>query len=86
IFRAFDYGKSPGVLMPPLPDRERRAIEIAPPRLFTPMRAQPVIPWTLARLLSAGLAWLLTPTPVPLAPAGITTVKAVHRRSVAGQG
>jgi hypothetical protein len=43
-----------------------------PPRRPTPMLAQPVVPWTLARLATAGLNWLMAET-APTLPAPIST-------------
>ncbi len=43
-----------------------------PPRRPTPMLAQPVVPWTLARLATASLDWLMAET-APTLPAPIST-------------
>jgi len=43
-----------------------------PSRRPTPMLAQPVVPWTFARLASAGLSWLMAETS-PTLPAPINT-------------
>ena len=43
-----------------------------PPRRPTPMLAQPVVPWTFARLTAAGIDWLMAET-VPTLPAPINT-------------
>jgi hypothetical protein len=43
-------------------------IQNLPPRCLTPMAAQPVVPWTFARLIAAFSTWLLAETLVP-APA-----------------
>ena len=43
-----------------------------PPRRPTPMLAQPVVPWTPARLAMAGLDWLMAET-APTLPAPIST-------------
>jgi hypothetical protein len=43
-----------------------------PPRRPTPMLAQPVVPWTFARLAVAGVDWLMAET-VPALPAPIST-------------
>jgi hypothetical protein len=43
-----------------------------PPRRPTPMLAQPVVPWTLARLATAGFDWLMAET-APTLPAPIST-------------
>ena len=43
-----------------------------PPRRPTPMLAQPVVPWTFARLATAGLDWLMAET-APTLPAPIST-------------
>lgn len=43
-----------------------------PPRRPTPMLAQPIVPWTLARLATAGFAWLMAET-APTLPAPIST-------------
>ncbi len=47
-----------------------------PPRRFTPMPAQPLVPWTLPRLATAGLAWLTAET----LPALARPVTATKRR------
>jgi hypothetical protein len=43
-----------------------------PPRRPTPMLAQPIVPWTPARLTAAGLAWLMAET-LPTLPAPVST-------------
>lgn len=43
-----------------------------PPRRPASMPAQPVVPWTLARLTAAGIDWLMAET-VPTLPAPIST-------------
>lgn len=43
-----------------------------PPRRPTAMLAQPVVPWTFARLAVAGLDWLMAET-APTLPAPIST-------------
>jgi hypothetical protein len=43
-----------------------------PPRRPTAMLAQPVVPWTLARLTAAGIDWLMAET-LPTLPAPIST-------------
>ena len=43
-----------------------------PPRRPTPMLAQPIVPWTLARVTAAGLDWLMAET-APTLPAPIST-------------
>jgi hypothetical protein len=43
-----------------------------PPRRPTLMQAQPVVPWTFARLAVAGLDWLMAET-APTLPAPIST-------------
>jgi len=60
-----------------MPDTGQNSRQITPPRRFTPMLPQPIIPWTIGRLLFAGLEWLLAPTPVSLEPVRIRTV--IHR-------
>ena len=45
-----------------------------PPRSFTPMPAQPLIPWTLPRLAAAGIAWLTAET-FPALPEPVTATK-----------
>ena len=43
-----------------------------PPRRPTPMLAQPIVPWTLARVTAASLDWLMAET-APTLPAPIST-------------
>jgi hypothetical protein len=43
-----------------------------PPRRPTPMLAQPIVPWTFARLATASLDWLMAET-LPTLPAPIST-------------
>ena len=43
-----------------------------PPRRPTPMLAQPIVPWTFARLAGASLDWLMAET-LPTLPAPIST-------------
>ena len=43
-----------------------------PPRRPVAMPAQPIVPWTLARVTAASLAWLMAET-VPALPAPIST-------------
>lgn len=43
-----------------------------PPRRPTPMLAQPVVPWTVARLAIAAFDWLMAET-LPTLPAPINT-------------
>jgi len=43
-----------------------------PPRRPAPMPAQPIVPWTLARVTAAGLDWLMAET-APTLPAPIST-------------
>lgn len=43
-----------------------------PPRRPAAMPAQPIVPWTLARLATAGLEWLMAET-LPTLPAPIST-------------
>ena len=43
-----------------------------PPRRPMAMPAQPIVPWTLARLTIAGLEWLMAET-LPTLPAPIST-------------
>jgi len=43
-----------------------------PARRPTPMLAQPVVPWTFARLAAAGFDWLMAET-LPTLPAPVST-------------
>jgi hypothetical protein len=43
-----------------------------PPRRLTPMPAQPIVPWTLARLTAAGIDWLMAET-LPALPVPVNT-------------
>jgi hypothetical protein len=43
-----------------------------PPRRPTPMLAQPIVPWTLARVTAASFDWLMAET-APTLPAPIST-------------
>ena len=43
-----------------------------PPRRPTAMLAQPIVPWTFARLATASLDWLMAET-LPTLPAPIST-------------
>lgn len=45
-----------------------------PPRSFTPMPVQPLIPWTLPRLAAAAFAWLTAET-FPALPEPVTVTK-----------
>ena len=45
-----------------------------PPRSFTAMPVQPLIPWTLPRLATAGFAWLMAET-LPALPEPVTATK-----------
>lgn len=45
-----------------------------PPRVFTPMPIQTLVPWTLPRLVAAGLAWLTVET-MPAQPEPVTAAK-----------
>ncbi len=46
-----------------------------PPRSFSTMPEQPLVPWTLPRLVAAGYEWLMTET----LPALSQTVTTKHR-------
>jgi hypothetical protein len=43
-----------------------------PPRRPMSMPAQPIVPWTLARLTAAGFEWLMAET-LPTLPAPVST-------------
>jgi hypothetical protein len=38
-----------------------------PPRCHAVMAAQPIVSWTPARILAAGVTWLMEETPLPVA-------------------
>ncbi|MGH6827928.1 MAG: hypothetical protein ACREFW_03350 [Rhizomicrobium sp.] len=45
-----------------MPIRDLEAVANLPPRQLAPMRAQPLVPWTPLRLLTAGWVWLIAET------------------------
>jgi hypothetical protein len=44
-----------------------------PPRRPAAMPAQPIVPWTLARVTAAGIDWLMAET-TPTLPAPVSTI------------